>query len=176
MRCTLLVLIIVCVCFLQACQKKCHIECYSAFYIQTTGYRNYELDSMIVRTFVPDGTFSDQIDSLVKKPNLEPWWIPDNNDTTRTMYVFDHYDLRYYATNKSYKGLLDIEITFPSNNRTYKISHIVFAGPTSEQVDCKSGSVPHYVHCDQYVSSYALDGVDNIFSAKSNLCFLYLNK
>jgi len=173
---------------LHSCEEKCQLNCSCFPTIETNGYSSYELDTVIIRTFLPDSTFSNEIDSFIIAATKQPWWR-GINDTTKKVYRFSYgtgpngrsgYNLIDYIANNKYTPdrYYDFEVYIPSNTRVYKISGLTLAGPTTNTIDCKGGSYPENTPCNsaQYISSYILDGTLIIFPANQNFDFIYLSK
>lgn len=165
---------------IQACKEKCTLNCSCMPSLETTGYAANELDTVIVRTFLPDSTFSSLVDSFVLTPTAQPWWAPVNNKNNDT-FVFSYNNGGYYILDYityTKDMFYDFEVVVPADNRIYKITGLKLNGPKTNQITCKGGSVSENTPCNsrQYISSYNIDGNTISFPAFSNFRFIYLNK
>ncbi len=166
-----------------ACKQKCTIQCPCLPSIHATGYTSAELDTVVVKTFTPDGSFSNEKESFIISATKEVWWH-HVNDTTKTTFIFgtwypyfSGYNLLNYLgySNGKYD---DFEITVPSYNRVYKISNLIISGPATEEINCKGGSISHNQSCSnyQYIGSYIIDGNLQTFPPNTNRMHIYINK
>ena len=183
MKYSISILILLCL-TLNACKEKCTLNCRCYPTLQTTGYSSYELDTVIIRTFTPDSTFSNKVDSFIITAKTESWWYPVNYDTSKKIFFFGGpsfhhfgYNLLDYIGNPNGKNY-DFEVVIPSDKRIYKIADLVISGAATNVIYCDGGSVSENTSCNryQYVKSYTIDGNVMTFPADSNRGFVYINR
>ena len=76
--------------FIFSCKSKCTLGCKCRPTLRTTGYSNNELKEVLIRTYVPDGTFSTLLKSYVLNPTKEGWWLGVNSDTASRVFTFNN--------------------------------------------------------------------------------------
>ncbi len=169
---------------IQSCSQTCSLNCSCFPTLAISGYRSYQLDTVIIKTFLPDSSFSSLVDTYTIRGPAQPWW-EGINDTDKSQYLVFSYDIKgeygyhlldYITERKG--GYYDFEVIIPFDKRVYKVRRLVLAGPATNEVKCKNGVIPSHTPChgQQYISSYNLDGKEVDFPANSNTEYVYLNK
>jgi hypothetical protein len=127
---------------LTSCHKKCSTVCSeSDLSVYARGFSETDLDTVLIREYADDGTFSKL-----------------RNSETRIN--------QYHNMNQENFGTLlgwfnkhsDWVITFPSTQRSYRISAITDQGKTSEEHDCRVKDT----YCQNEIATFKIDGVERI--------------
>lgn len=156
-----------------ACRQQCSLPCSSVLELDAVGYPFYELDTVTVDFYAPDGTFSHLQSSQVLTKYMSdtlPAWAYNAfgvmDTTADTLHSFTFGCLVPYGTLGS-----DILATIHSTGRVYRFTSITFSN-RSETHPCSD--MPPACSC--YLASYNVDGNTVKCSPSAEPSYLYLQK
>ncbi|MBA3828416.1 MAG: hypothetical protein H0X33_05725 [Taibaiella sp.] len=176
-----------------ACIKvpECPVKtyCHKDLIIQMAGYSKAELDTVIIKTFVANNTFSQLIDSTLLLDTLYQNLIcnscPNGVDSEyvwsgsrNTNILFCNIELPHeYQVDTGYLQC-DWEIYIVNTKRKYRISEIKYTGDQSEMLNAcdEKGNHIGTGGCSELLTSYNLDGANITVTGQQNYFSVILSK
>ena len=165
------------------------VYCGAGYNFLLVGYDSTEVDTVIMRAYKADNTFSTLIDTAFIADTVVTMsfngpqyvWLPIFGTSRDTLLngSLQLADKRVFDTDTSFVAY-DWEIYIPKANRKYRITGIHMGGGTEQTVEsCDQKGNTIYANCNQYLASFTIDGTQYRFSGADFMGtynFIFLKK
>jgi len=165
------------------------IYCSAGYNFLLVGYDSSEFDTVILRAYKADNTFSQLIDTALIADTIVTMgfngpqyvWLPlfGNYQDTFLNGSLQLSTLRGVDIDTSFVPY-DWEVYIPKDNRTYRISSIKMGGRIKQtEESCDQNGNSHGVSCTQYLAAFTIDGTEYHYSSPDFMNyynFIFLKK